>query len=130
MLPKHTPLAARKELSRKLHAAKAAKRLALGVDAETLRWRATHPISPMNDTPRTEAARLDAAEFSDWGTGPTCYCDIEDMRQLERENNALRARVESASAIITELLARTAKTESPECDEAVAAAMAWRHDNK
>lgn len=125
MLPKHTPLAARKELSRKLHAAKAKKRLALGVDAETLRWRAMHPISPMNDTPRTSKAAGTPTKNFELVAESLFGCS----QALELENNALRARVESASAIITELLARTAKTESPECDEAVAAAMAWLHDN-
>ncbi len=45
----------------------------------------------MNGIPRTESARLDASEFSEWGTGPTNYCHIDDMAKLERENNQLRA---------------------------------------
>ena len=46
------------------------------------------------------------------------------------DTEQLRARLESASAIITELLARTAKCDCRESDDAVAAALAWLADHK
>lgn len=76
----------------------------------------------MNDTPRTDTC-------TGYGESGLEVAPAFIMRVIERENNALRARVESASAIITELLARTAKCDCPESDDAVAAAMAWLADN-
>lgn len=45
MIYRYIPKSKRKARSDIMLAAKKAKRLALGVDAETLRWRALHPIS-------------------------------------------------------------------------------------
>ena len=47
----------------------------------------------------------------------------------KKEPKSADERIESASAIITELLARTAKCDCRESDDAVAAAMAWLNDN-
>jgi len=44
MIAKYIPKAKRKAVSKRMLAAKQAKRERLGVDAETLRWRALHPI--------------------------------------------------------------------------------------
>ena len=52
---------------------------------------------------------------------------LNDVRERLKKTNA---RLESASAIITELLARTAKPDCRESDDAVAAAMAWLADHK
>ena len=82
----------------------------------------------MNDTPRTDAVFEQARAYRATSTG---FHDMTNhASRLERENNALRSRVESASAIITELLARTAKCDCRESDDAVAAAMAWLADHK
>lgn len=58
MIRKYIPKAKRKAHSRKMLAAKQAKRERLGVDAETLRWRAMRDASDAVrcasfDTPRT-----------------------------------------------------------------------------
>lgn len=80
----------------------------------------------MNDTPRTDAINGPRLMYGEaFAKTVTAYAN-----QLETQNNALRARVESASAIITELLARTAKCDCRESDDAVAAAMAWLNDHK
>lgn len=44
MIARFVPRAKRKAVSKRLLAAKQAKRERLGVDAETLRWRALHPL--------------------------------------------------------------------------------------
>ena len=36
-------------------------------------------------TPRTEAARIDNADLSDWGTGKSDYVHADFARQLEQE---------------------------------------------
>lgn len=76
----------------------------------------------MNDTPRTDTC----TGFSESGleVAPAFI-----MRVIERENNALRARVESASAIITELLANTVPIECKDSAEATSAAVAWLNNN-
>ena len=43
MIRKHVPPEKRKAVSAKMHRAKQAKRERLGIDAETVRWRALHP---------------------------------------------------------------------------------------
>jgi hypothetical protein len=166
MLPKYIKPEKRRAHSARMHAAKARKRIALGVDADTLRmrayWDARDGVTPakaqpeicrdmkrifrqvrpeiehienMNDTPRTnehagnvlDSTPFHSQDFDHDKDGDYVHADF--ARTMERENNALRAKVESASAIITELLSRTAKTDCRECDDAVAAAMAWLHDN-
>lgn len=77
----------------------------------------------MNDTPRTDTC-------TGFGESGLEIAPAFIMRVIERENNALRASVESASAIITELLSRTTKPDCRESDDAVAAAMAWLADHK
>jgi hypothetical protein len=42
------------------------------------------------DTPRTEAARIDNADLSDWGTGKSPYVHASDMAKLELELAELR----------------------------------------
>ena len=44
MIYRYIPRAKRREVSRRLLAAKQAKRECAGVDADTMRWRALHPI--------------------------------------------------------------------------------------
>jgi len=44
MIHRYIPKSKRKAVSLRMLAAKKAKRIALGVDAETMRWRALHPI--------------------------------------------------------------------------------------
>lgn len=44
MIRRYIPTPKRKAVSRRMLAAKASKRLALGIDADTARWRALHPI--------------------------------------------------------------------------------------
>lgn len=44
MIHRYIPKAKRKTVSARMLAAKKAKRLRLGVDAETLRYRALHPL--------------------------------------------------------------------------------------
>lgn len=44
MIRKFIPREKRKAVSAKLHRAKQAKRERLGIDAETARWRALHPV--------------------------------------------------------------------------------------
>jgi hypothetical protein len=39
----------------------------------------------MSDTPRTDAAILSWAEFTDEGYGPSKYVHVDDMRALERD---------------------------------------------
>ena len=45
----------------------------------------------MSDTPRTDEAELDEADFTDWGTGPSGFVPVEFARELEREVNELKA---------------------------------------
>jgi hypothetical protein len=42
-------------------------------------------MTPTNDTPRTEEARIDNADLSDWGTGKSEYVPADFARTLERE---------------------------------------------
>lgn len=42
----------------------------------------------MTDTPRTENARIDNADLTDWGTGKSEFVHADFARELERELNA------------------------------------------
>ncbi len=49
-------------------------------------------------TPRTDAAEIDAGELHDQGHGPSGLVRTEFARDLERENNNLRAALNRARA--------------------------------
>lgn len=52
----------------------------------------------MNDqipTPRTDAALIDNADITDWGTGKSNWVSADFARQLEKELSAAKAQLKS-----------------------------------
>jgi hypothetical protein len=62
----------------------------------------------MSDTPRTDAAILSWAEFTDEGYGPSKYVHVDDMRALERD-------LIKAKQAISEEKSRNAEREGEYC---------------
>lgn len=61
-------------------------------------------MSEQTNTPRTNAAELDKAEFSDWGYGASGYCTADFARTLERELSAAQKRVERLEGALTQII--------------------------
>lgn len=62
-------------------------------------------MSEQTNTPRTDEAELDNADFTDWGAGPSGYCRTDFARTLERELSAAQKRVQELKAIVRKYLA-------------------------